>query len=254
MIRLTCFVALLFGTLPAYAQTHESAPPAMETGDATDAATDAETDAEGDVLLEPIVPLVHEEKAVGHGDHATAEGPEHGTDHETEHHAGVDGKTLALQLLNFGVLLFLLIKYAGGGLKKTFRAKHEQLSKDIGEAAKAREEAKRKAEEQDHRLASLEKEITTLREGIRQDADKEQAKLVANAQEKAKRIQENTQAQLESQVKAAESRLRAEVAAASVLLAEELIKKQIGMDDERRLAKEFITGFEDSSNAGKTVP
>jgi F-type H+-transporting ATPase subunit b len=253
VIRLACFAALLFGTLPAYAQTHESAPPAMETGEATDAGSDAD---ESDALPEATIPLVHEQPQADHAKHATTggHGEGHGASHGAEHHASVDGKTLALQLLNFGILLFLLIKYAGGGLKKTFRAKHDQLSKDIGEAAKAREEAKRKAEEQDRRLASLEKEIATLREGIRQDAEKEQARLVANAHEKAKRIQEDTQAQLESQVKAAESRLRAEVAAASVLLAEELLKKQIGMDDERRLAKEFIAGFESSSNTGKTVP
>jgi F-type H+-transporting ATPase subunit b len=262
VIRFTCFAALLLGTLPAYAQPHEPAEPApTEVAATVDDVGDSGTDAQGDdALPAPALANTHEAPAAAHGEaspagaHGEAHGEAQGEGHGAEHHAGVDAKTLALQLLNFGVLLFLLIKYAGRGLKKTFVTKHEQLAKDIGDAAKARDAAKQQAEEQERRLASLEQEIAALRAGIQQDAQKEQARLLANAQEKAKRIQADTQAQLETQVKAAEARLRAEVAIASVQLASEILKKQIGMDDDRRLAKEFIAGFEAAANAGKTVP
>ena len=38
--------------------------------------------------------------------------------------------------------------------------------------------------------------------------------------------------------------LRAEVASASVKLAEELVRKSVNTDDERRLAQEFVAGFD----------
>jgi len=178
----------------------------------------------------------------GHGE-AHGEGDaEHLADHGE--HAGFSGKTFALQLLNFGVLLFLLIWFGGRAMNKALRARHEQLKGDIGEASRLRDEAARKFQAQEQRVTDLEKEIAALRASIRQDAEREQARLLEGAQERAKRIQEDMRIQLDQQVKEAELLLRAEVASASVKLAEELVRKSVSADDERRLAREFVAGFD----------
>ncbi len=211
--------------------------------------------------------LEHEGVATApHGEpgatHATgahvARGEEHGeghaetAEHAAEHaeHAGFSVKTFVLQLLNFGVLLFLLIRFGGRALNKSLRARHEQLKGDIDEAALLRDEAVRKFQAQEKRLADLEKEIAALRASIRQDAEREQAHLLEGAQERAKRIQEDMRLQLDRQVKEAESILRAEVASASIKLAEELVRKSMNMDDERRLAREFVAGFDAAGPEG----
>ena len=92
-------------------------------------------------------------------------------------------------------------------------------------------------------MADLEKEIAALRASLRQDAEREQARLLEGAQERAKKIQDEMRFQLNQQVKEAELLLRAEVASASVKLAEELVRKSLNTDDERRLAQEFVAGF-----------
>jgi len=169
---------------------------------------------------------------------------EHGESAEHGEHTGFSGKTFALQLLNFGVLLFLLIWFGGRAMNKALRARHEQLKGDIGDAARLRDEAERKFQAQERRVTDLEKEIAALRTSMRQDAEREQARLFEGAQERAKRIQEDMRIQLDQQVKEAESFLRAEVASASVKLAEELVRKSVNTDDERRLAQEFVAGFD----------
>ena len=181
----------------------------------------------------------------GHEGHGEAHG-EGDAEHLADHgeHAGFSGKTFALQLLNFGVLLFLLIRFGGRAMNKALRARHEQLKGDIGEAARLRDEAARKFQAQEQRVTNLEKEIAVLRTSIRQDAEREQARLLEGAQERAKRIQEDMRIQLGQQVKEAELLLRAEVASASVKLAEELVRKSVTTDDERRLAREFVAGFD----------
>jgi len=178
-----------------------------------------------------------EEHAEGHGEH----GAEHGE------HAGFSTKTFVLQLLNFGVLLFILIRFGGRALNKSLRARHEQLKGDINEAARLRDEATQKFQAQDKRVADLEKEIAALRASIRQDAEREQVRLLEGAQERAKRIQDDMRFQLNQQVKEAEALLRAEVARASVRLAEELVRKSINTEDQRRLAQEFVAGFDEPS-------
>jgi F0F1-type ATP synthase membrane subunit b/b' len=58
---------------------------------------------------------------------------------------------------------------------------------------------------------------------------------------------------MDQQVKEAELLLRAEVASASVKLAEGLVRKAVNMDDERRLAQEFVAAFDSSAGPEGTV-
>jgi F-type H+-transporting ATPase subunit b len=171
----------------------------------------------------------------------------HATEHATSHgehgeHAGVDAKTLALQLLNFGVLLFILIWFGGRALSKAFRSRHNQLKSDIESAANQRALAEQRFREQDARFANLEQELAALRAAVKEEGMRERVRLLAGADEKAKRIQDETRFQLDQQIKEAELRLRAEVASTAVKVADELLKRSVNADDERRLAQDFAAG------------
>jgi F-type H+-transporting ATPase subunit b len=180
--------------------------------------------------------------AEGHVQAAEEVAEGHGEGHGG--HAGVDPKTLAFQLLNFGALLFILVYFGGRALSKALRARHNQLKTDIEGAASRRAQAEQRFREQESRLASLEKELVALRAEVQQAGERERARLLEGAQEKAKRIQEETRFQLEQQVKEAELRLRAEVASTAIKVADELLKRSVGPDDERRLAQDFAAGAE----------
>jgi F-type H+-transporting ATPase subunit b len=189
-----------------------------------------------------------------HSAGASANQGEHGAEQAAEHgaseHGGFDGKTFALQLLNFGVLLFILIYFGGRAMNKSLRSRHEQLKSEIGQAALLRDQAKQKFDVQEKRIADLEKEIAALRASLRQDAEAEHARLIEGAQEKARRIQDDLRFQLDQQVKEAELHLRAEIATASVQLAEELLRKSVTTDDQRRLSQEFVAGFAGPAGSG----
>jgi F-type H+-transporting ATPase subunit b len=194
-------------------------------------------------LTEPVSGSFDHEPSQTGSAPVAGEPAEHGTGHgEPGEHAGVDAKTLALQLLNFGVLLFLLIWFGGRALNKAFRSRHEQLKAEIESAAGQRALAEQRFREQDARLANLEQELAALRAAVHEEGEHERARLLAGAAEKAKRIQDETRFQLDQQVKEAEIRLRAEVASTAVKLADELLKRSVSPDDERRLAREFAEG------------
>ena len=188
--------------------------------------------------------------AAGEPAHQAAQGEaaaEHGAGHGAQgEHSGVDLKTLALQLLNFGLLVFLLVFFAGyfrgGLLSKALRSRHDQLKADIESAARQRALAEQRFHEQDVRLANLEQELAALRAAVHEEGERERARLLAAAEEKAKRIQDETRFQLDQQVKEAELRLRAEVASTAVKVADELLKRSVSVDDERRLAQDFAAG------------
>jgi F-type H+-transporting ATPase subunit b len=195
-------------------------------------------------LTEPVSgSFDHEPSQTGVAPATGEPATEHATGHgEHGEHAGVDAKTLALQLLNFGVLLFILIYFGGRALSKAFRGRHDQLKSDIESAANQRAQAEQRFREQDARLANLEQELAALRAAVKEEGERERVRLLAGAEEKAKRIQDETRFQLDQQVKEAELRLRAEVASTAVKVADELLKRSVSADDERRLAQDFAAG------------
>jgi F-type H+-transporting ATPase subunit b len=178
------------------------------------------------------------------GEHEAAAGA-HG-----EHH-GIDGKRLALQLLNFGVLAAILGIFGGKAINKALAARHEQMKKDLEEASQARTAAETRLAHQERRMTNLEKEVAALRASIKEEAVNEEQRLVAAAEEKARRVQDETKFLMEQQVKEAELRFRAEVAGTAVKIAEELVRRSVKPEDTARLQQSFISDLENGAPAGK---
>jgi len=182
---------------------------------------------------------------------AFAQEPETAQEQAAEGH-GFDANKFAFQMGNFAVLLFILIKFGGGALNKALAARHVQLKKDIEESALARQAAEKRLAEQEQRLVNLAAEVSRLRASIKEEADKEQARLLAVAEEKSARIQDDARFLMEQQVKEAERRFREEVASAAVRIAEEVVKRSVRPDDESRLAQSFVADLERPTAPGRS--
>lgn len=182
--------------------------------------------------------------------HAEGEGQE---PEENEGAPSIDPKKLGLQLLNFGVLVFILVKFGGGGINKMLRGRHEQLKADLASAAELRALAEAKLKKQEARLASLENEIANMRRDLKAEAEAEKARLITAAEERAVRIKAETAFLIEQQVREADQRLRRESADAALKIAEEILKKSIGAADQQRLIETFVGDVERRPEAGRTV-
>ncbi len=163
----------------------------------------------------------------------------------------VSAKKLVLQFVNFGVLVFILVKFGGPAVNKALSARHQQLKADLAAAETARAEAEARLARQEARLARLEQEIAEIQSGVKKEAEAEKARLIALAEERAKRIKEETSFALDQQVKEAEANLRREVALASVQLAEQLVRRALNAGDQQRLVDTFVA---DVGGNGATPP
>ena len=181
----------------------------------------------------------HETAAAHEG---AGEGHEAGEGHGEGHAAApeLDVKKLAFQVLNFAVLVFLLVKFGGPPVRKALDARSSQIKTDLASAAEARAAAQARFEKQEKRLAALEQEIAAITAGIKQEAEAEKARLIAAAEERARRIQDESAFIIEQQIKQAEEDLRREVAAAAVALAEKIVRNQLGPSDQQRLIDTFV--------------
>ena len=165
---------------------------------------------------------------------------EHGEAGEGEHAPAVNGKSLALQLFNFAVLLAILVYFGGRAVNKALLARHEQLKAELASAAAARTQAEQRLRKHEARLAGLELEIAAMRAGIRQEAEVEKQQLIAAAEERAKRVREETVFAIEQQVKEAQIALRRDVAEQALRVAEDILRRTVDANDQRRLLDGFM--------------
>jgi F-type H+-transporting ATPase subunit b len=152
----------------------------------------------------------------------------------------IHGWKLAAQLVNFGLLAFILIKFGGPAVSKALTARHQQLKADLAAASEAKAAAEKRLAVQEQRLATLEQEIAGIRAGIKQEAEAEKARLIELAEERARRIQEETKFLLDQQAKQAEADLRREAAKMAVDMAEKMVRGAVNAGDQQRMVDSFV--------------
>jgi F-type H+-transporting ATPase subunit b len=178
---------------------------------------------------------------------AAAAPAEHGEAAGEEHGPTLAPGKLGLQLLNFAVLLFVLVKFGGGAINKMLAARHHQLKGDLASAAELRAAAEAKLAVQEQRLARLENELASLRENITAEAEAEKQRLIAAADVRARRIAEETSFLVEQQIREAEVKLRRESAEVALGIAEDILRRVVGPADQERFLDKFLVDTEASS-------
>ena len=80
-----------------------------------------------------------------------------------------------------------------------------------------------------------------MRAGIKAEAEVEKAHLIAAAEERAKRLREETAFVIGQQVKEAQVTLRREVADSALRIAEDTLRRGVNAEDQRRMVEGFMS-------------
>lgn len=153
-------------------------------------------------------------------------------------------RSLLIQVVNFGLLLFFLWKF----LYRPFLAKLDERSqaikKSLSEAQAAQAEAERQREEHRKQLQAAYAEAQSIREAALKEAAEEQQRLVEAARAEAGRLVEGARAEVEQDVRRARQELRQEVADLAVGAAERLIRKSLRGEEHRKIVTDAIAELE----------
>ncbi|MCA1633328.1 MAG: ATP synthase F0 subunit B [Acidobacteria bacterium] len=139
-------------------------------------------------------------------------------------------------LLFVGVLSYFLRRPLG----EAFRARREGIRAELVRAQEERNAALAKLEEVEGRLSQLDAEVEAIRVQARKEAADERARIERTTEEDARKLREQAQREIESASKAARAELRVYAAEQSVLLAEEMIRRDIRPEDDTRLMSEYV--------------
>jgi len=155
-------------------------------------------------------------------------------------------KSLIVQFVNFFILLFILQRL----LYKPFLAKmHERtaaIKTSLEEAQAVRAEAARQQQENEARLRTAHAEAAAIRDQALREVAEESRKHIESAQAQARKLVDDTKAQLDAEVRRAREELRREVSDLAIAVAEKLVHRTLRGDDHRRIVADAIAAMKTS--------
>ncbi len=150
------------------------------------------------------------------------------------------GQDLIWRVMNFvvlaGGLTFLLRKPVAKGLESRRQGIRDQLD----DLEKRKQEAEKELSEYQQKLNQLDKEVEKIVADYVKDGEAVKAKIIEEAKASAEKLQGQAKKNIEQEFEKAKKELRAEMAAQAVVMAEELIKKNINDKDQERILGEYL--------------
>ena len=143
-------------------------------------------------------------------------------------------------LLVFGILLFVLGKYAWGPLLSMLDERERGIQSSIDEAAKQNEEAGRLLAEHKEQLADARRQASELIAEGRAAGDKVRAEIEEAARGEAQQIVERARAEIERERDAALEALRRESVELALAAAARLVQEKMDQDKDRELVESYL--------------
>ncbi|WP_128896228.1 F0F1 ATP synthase subunit B [Longirhabdus pacifica] len=144
-------------------------------------------------------------------------------------------------IIAFGILYFLLHRYAFGPLFSVMEKRKEHVQNEIKQAEKSRTDAEQFLTDQKKAIDDARKEAFEIIEQARKTSTSQADDIVAKAKEEADRMKEAAIAEIESEKNKAVAQLKNQVSAMSVLIASKIIEKQVDEKSQKQLIDSYLT-------------
>lgn len=154
-----------------------------------------------------------------------------------------------MMIFNFGVVVALLMWKARPAILKYTAKRHDTIKAALEEAGGLREQARAKLDEYTAQLARAEKEIDQMVADIRQGAEAEKQRILAEAEAQAEALKRDAEQRIKAEIERARAGLEREVVAAAIAVAERLIREQATKSDFMQLADGFIQDIQSQADS-----
>jgi F-type H+-transporting ATPase subunit b len=157
----------------------------------------------------------------------------------------VPNGTFFVELISFGIIVFILYKYVIPPINKAMTARQDAIRRQFAEADDAKQAALKAEQEFKAQIADARHEAAKIREEAREQGAEIIAEMREQAQAEAARIVEHGHAQLVAERQQAVTSLRAEVGSLATELAGRIVGESLE-DDERstRVVDRFLADLE----------
>jgi F-type H+-transporting ATPase subunit b len=143
-------------------------------------------------------------------------------------------------LLVFGVVLFVLWRFAFGPIQKTIDERRARIRQSLDEADRAREESRKLLEEHRQLRAQARSEAEEILSEARRIAESMRERVREETDADRQRRLEETRKQVEAETTRALEQIRAEIADLALVAAEKVTRQSLDREGQRRLIDDAV--------------
>ena len=149
---------------------------------------------------------------------------------------------LVMRWLNFGIIVFILVKYARTPIKDFLLSRREEVAREIEMVEEKKEAANKKIQDAARMLDESEVRFARVKERIIQEGETKKQKLIEDAQQESKILLESTMKKIESQLLGAKRAFKSELVDTAISLAMKRLPDEITTEDNQKFTDQFLAG------------
>ncbi len=149
-------------------------------------------------------------------------------------------KDFLWRVLNLGVLLWVVIKFAGKPVREFFAGRRETLLKGVQEAQEAKAAAEKIYSEFQNRLAGLDSELQAMEKKAQDEAEREKERMRQETETLVAKLKLQARQMADQEVATAQRTLRNEAARLAVEVAERLVTENVSDADRQRMVENYL--------------
>ncbi len=155
---------------------------------------------------------------------------------------------LLFRIANFAILvgglIFVVRKYK---LLSMISGSVEAVRRGLDEAEKAEREARVRLSEAEEKMARLQHEVEELLATARVEARNEKQNILDEAEREVEKIRHDTRVAMDQELKKVQDELKTEMIASVARIAEEILRREIKPEDQKRLIRDYLDQMEGMS-------
>lgn len=157
---------------------------------------------------------------------------------------GINTTWLLAQIINFGLLLFILWRFAYKPILNMLDSRKQRIQESLEYAERVKAEAADQQEEFSRKLEEARREAQTATQAAQQVGEKEREAILAQARAEARKLVEQAKEQIEFERKQMMVDLHDEVVRLSLLAAQKVINQSLDERAHRQLVNDFLAQAE----------
>lgn len=156
-----------------------------------------------------------------------------------EHHAPSITEVI-FPALNFLIYAFIIVKFAFPPVRSFLQNRRDEVVATMAQASAKKAAAQALVDEYKTKLAAVDQQVQNLQATLRDEGERDKAKLVGEANAMAAKIKADASILADQEVKMARQKIREDMAVQAEAAARAWLQSNLSADDQNRLADEFI--------------
>jgi F-type H+-transporting ATPase subunit b len=144
------------------------------------------------------------------------------------------------KIIDFGVLVFILVKFGKKPMQDMLRKRTETIEKTLKEAKEAKEAALKALQQVEQRLKTKDAEVAEIVAAAKKSGELERDRIIEESGRLKEKILEQAKTNIDYELKNAKESIKAEAVELAMELAEKKLKEQLTRTEQEKLLDESL--------------